>query len=242
MNKRVLSTRTSTGNAGVSQHPRASSEFRVEVSSAPLRVPIGGAAKRAMDIGIAVSALTALLPLMCIVATVVRLTSGGPVIFGHRRVGFAGRHFNCLKFRTMAPNSEALLRDHLARNPDAALEWCETFKLRNDPRITRAGRILRKTSLDELPQLINVLFGEMSCVGPRPVVDAELSRYGTQASDYLSTRPGLTGLWQISGRNNISYSERVDLDSTYARNWSLARDFRILFATVPAVLSFDQTD
>lgn len=204
--------------------------------------PLGGVLKRATDILIASVGITALLPAFCVIAILVALTSRGPIVFGHTRVGFNGRAFKCFKFRTMVKNADEVLRAHLASDADAAREWEETFKLRNDPRVTTVGRILRKSSLDELPQLFNVLWGSMSCVGPRPIVKAELARYGSHATDYMAARPGVTGLWQTSGRSNVSYAERVQLDTRYVRNWSLGGDFRILFMTIPAVLSFGETD
>ncbi len=165
----------------------------------------------------------------------------GPVIFSHGRVGFNGRMFKCYKFRSMVTDSQRVLEEHLAHNPDAAREWQATQKLRRDPRITVFGQMLRKSSLDELPQLFNIVLGDMSCVGPRPVVADELQRYGIFAADYLRTRPGLTGLWQVNGRSNTDYSRRVFLDSQYVRTWSLGGDIAILVRTVFAVMRFDQT-
>jgi undecaprenyl-phosphate galactose phosphotransferase len=161
--------------------------------------------------------------------------SGRPVIYGHDRVGQNGVIFRCYKFRTMVPDAEERLRELLERDPDAAAEWAQDFKLKDDPRITRIGHFLRTTSLDELPQLFNVLKGEMSLVGPRPVVPDELKRYGDYASYYLQCKPGITGVWQVSGRNDTTYEDRVNMDAWYARNWSLWYDLVILLKTVAVV-------
>ena len=203
--------------------------------------PLGGSLKRALDIAIALTALILLAPVMAAIAAVIWLTQGGPVLFAHERVGFGGRTFRCLKFRTMVPDAAERLARYLATNSEAARVWAETQKLRDDPRVTWFGHILRKSSLDELPQLFNVLRGEMSCVGPRPVVADELRRYGVHAHEYVKARPGLTGLWQVSGRSNTTYDHRVRLDRVYVRRWSLALELGILLRTVPAVLNFDET-
>jgi exopolysaccharide production protein ExoY len=155
----------------------------------------------------------------------------GPVLFRQRRVGFDAREFTCLKFRTMAIDAERALREYLEHNEDARREWQTTHKLRNDPRITGFGRFLRRSSLDELPQLFNVLLGDMSIVGPRPIVAEEAPLYQEHFIDYTNARPGLTGLWQISGRNTTSYPQRVAYDVEYLRNWSFSRDMRIILAT-----------
>lgn len=203
--------------------------------------PVGGVTKRCLDVAIAVVALILLSPILIVVACLVRLTSEGPIIYAHRRIGFNGEVFNCYKFRTMVLNGDAVLRQHLASNSQAALEWAGTRKLVHDPRVTSIGRILRMSSLDELPQFLNVIQGNMSCVGPRPVVTDELERYGKYAADYTKSRPGITGLWQVSGRNTRTYQERVMLDHFYVRRWSLFLDLVILLKTVPCVLRFDQT-
>lgn len=205
-----------------------------------LEPPLGGWPKRMLDIGIALSATVALAPLILIAALLIKLTMGGPVIYAHPRIGHKGRMFRCFKFRTMVPLPEEKLIKFLASHPEAEREWRETHKLKNDPRVTFVGRLLRVSSLDELPQLLNVLRGEMSCVGPRPIVTAELSRYGVHASEYLSSRPGLTGLWQVSGRSHTSYARRVALDCEYVRTWSIWLDLSILLRTVLAVLRFHQ--
>ena len=203
--------------------------------------PLGGHAKRAFDLAVAVAMLVVTAPIMLMVAALIRVSMGGPVIFAQRRIGFNGQSFVCYKFRTMASDAEALLERHLASDPEAAREWRETQKLANDPRVGCLGRVLRKSSLDELPQLFNVLRGDMSLVGPRPVVPDELRRYGRYAIVYAKARPGLTGMWQTSGRNRVSYRARVARDRYYVRNWSLWLDFVLLLKTIPAVLKFDQT-
>ena len=211
----------------------------VEVSGQP-PAPLGGRPKRLADVVIAASALILAAPIMLIVALLIRLTTGGPALFSHSRVGFRGKPFDCYKFRTMVRNSDEVLRAHLASDPEAARQWAEKRKLRNDPRITFFGMLLRKSSIDELPQLFNILKGEMSCVGPRPVVSDELTRYGDQVDNYLAARPGLTGLWQVTGRSSTDYANRVALDSQYVRDWSLRSDAIILARTVFAVLRFNE--
>jgi len=199
--------------------------------------PTGGLLKRAFDIVLAGSALVLLLPVLVIVAAAVWLTSGGPVVFAQDRVGFGGRLFRCYKFRSMCRDSQARLERHLAACPDAAEEWARTQKLTHDPRITQLGHFLRKSSLDELPQLWNVLRGEMSCMGPRPVVPEELKRYGAYRADYLRARPGITGMWQVSGRSTLTYDQRVALDRVYTRRWTFLGD--ILIALKTLVVVFD---
>lgn len=203
--------------------------------------PLGGVSKRCMDLVLSVAILIALSPIMLAIAAVIRLRLGGPVIFAQERLGFGGRTFTCFKFRSMPINAEELLERHLAANAEAAEEWRQTRKLLHDPRVGCLGNILRKSSLDELPQLFNVVRGDMSLVGPRPIVQAELANYGRYASEYCSTRPGITGLWQTSGRNRVSYRGRVARDHVYVRNWSLRLDAVLLLKTVRAVMSFDQT-
>lgn len=192
--------------------------------------------KRITDLLIAGSTLILTLPLMAFIAAAV-VGDRGTVFYGHERIGRHGKKFTCYKFRTMVPNADAILADYLRHNPEAAEEWARTQKLADDPRVTRIGRFLRRTSLDELPQLYNILKGEMSVVGPRPVTEAELLKYGETRDYYLKMRPGVTGLWQISGRSNTTYERRVYLDGWYARNWSFWHDIAIIMRTVPAVLS-----
>jgi Undecaprenyl-phosphate galactose phosphotransferase WbaP len=219
---------------GFSQNYFLSHDVLMLTSSNDLDRSFARLVKVALDQVGAVMLLFLLAPLFLVLASLVR-GDGGPVLFRHRRIGAGGQGFDCLKFRTMVPDAEAVLQELLARDPAAAAEWRETQKLRNDPRITRVGRFLRRSSLDELPQLINVLRGEMSLVGPRPIVAAEVERYGTDIDDYYRTKPGLTGLWQVSGRSDTGYARRVQLDRWYARNWTLWHDIAILLKTIPAV-------
>jgi len=192
--------------------------------------------KRAMDIAGAGALLLFCLPVFAVLAVLIR-ADGGPALYGHERVGLGGRRFACLKFRSMVTDSAERLAALLASDPAARAEWEATRKLKHDPRVTRIGRFLRATSLDELPQLINVLRGEMSLVGPRPVPAAELeAEYGAAAGHYMSVRPGITGLWQVSGRSDTTYAKRVALDVHYAVNPSLWQDIRILLKTPAVVL------
>ena len=191
--------------------------------------------KRAFDVLAAGALLLFVSPLMALIAWQIRRTDGGGVIFAHTRIGRHGQLFRCYKFRTMVANSAEVLAELLANDPAARAEWEKDRKLRHDPRITAIGRFLRKTSLDELPQLLNVVRGEMSLVGPRPVVLDELELYGEARVYYLQVRPGLTGLWQISGRNDVDYERRVSLDAWYVRNWTLWYDILILFRTLLVV-------
>ena len=193
-------------------------------------------ASRAVDIVIATTLLFMLLPVLAFIAIFLKLAERGPVFFAHRRIGLGGKAFNCLKFRTMCVDADQRLLRVLA-NDDALLrEWVDTQKLHCDPRVTRFGRVLRNTSLDELPQLINVLRGDMSLVGPRPIVEDEMRRYGRYVAFYISVRPGLTGLWQVTRNPRTSYRRRVATDVLYVLNRTLAYDCKILLATIPAVL------
>jgi undecaprenyl-phosphate galactose phosphotransferase len=196
--------------------------------------PATSRTKRLFDLLGAAFCLLALAPVMISLAILVR-RDGGPAIFGHRRIGSDGKTFLCLKFRSMCTDAERKLKEHLANNPGAQAEWDKDFKLKDDPRITPLGQLLRRTSLDELPQLFNVLRGDMSLVGPRPIVADEVARYGDRFVAYRNCRPGITGLWQVSGRNDISYRARVRLDSFYAARWSMAKDVFILIRTVGVV-------
>jgi len=210
-----------------------------DVSGQPLavRAPQGGFRKRVFDITAASLLLLLFLPLMFFIGVIMFSTEGGDIFFAHSRIGYRGRSFRCFKFRSMVKNAEAALARHLQENPAARQEWEATQKLRDDPRITPLGRFLRATSLDELPQLFNVVAGDMSLVGPRPIVSNEIARYGIYFEDYASARPGLTGLWQVSGRNDIDYDRRVELDRTYVTAWSFSRDLMILLRTVKVVFS-----
>jgi lipopolysaccharide/colanic/teichoic acid biosynthesis glycosyltransferase len=200
---------------------------------------VGGAeeiAIRGLDILVSLAALAFLLPLLLAIALTIKARNPGPIFFVQRRIGRDGRYFSCFKFRTMVVDAEARLAKLLASDPQARAEWTLDHKLRRDPRIIPGGELLRKSSLDELPQLFNVLRGEMSIVGPRPIVEAEVARYGRYFTSYCAVRPGLTGLWQISGRNDVSYRRRVACDVAYARRKSLRTDIRVIALTVPAVL------
>jgi exopolysaccharide production protein ExoY len=191
---------------------------------------------RAIDITGAVFALLFFAPMLLLIMLALRLFDRGPMLFRHKRIGHDGREFLCLKFRTMVVDADERLKHLLATNPEARAAWMRDQKLADDPRITLVGRFLRVSSLDELPQFWNVLRGEMSLVGPRPITQDEVRRYGRYFADYVSVRPGITGLWQISGRNDVSYRRRVAMDVTYARSQSLGLYIRILVFTVPAVL------
>jgi lipopolysaccharide/colanic/teichoic acid biosynthesis glycosyltransferase len=185
---------------------------------------------------VALLLLVLLSPVMAVVTFFIWKRDGAPVLFAHYRVGRNGKLFRCMKFRSMLRNSEQVLADLLRNDAQARAEWARDQKLTNDPRITPIGHFLRRSSLDELPQLLNVLRGEMSLVGPRPITVAELTRYGSVRWHYLSVRPGITGLWQVSGRNNTSYEERVALDRRYVEQRSVLGDVAILFKTVRVVV------
>ncbi|HTH61524.1 MAG TPA: sugar transferase [Paraburkholderia sp.] len=191
--------------------------------------------KRGFDLTLGSVLIVALSPLLIGLWIAVR-RDGGPALYGHLRVGRNGQKFRCLKFRSMVVNADQVLRHLLETDPQARAEWERDFKLRNDLRITPIGHFLRRTSLDELPQLWNVVRGDMSLVGPRPVIDQELERYGDDVDYYLMTKPGMTGLWQVSGRSNTDYATRVSLDVAYAKGWSLSRDIAILFKTFKVVV------
>ena len=207
---------------------------------APARVPSAelhdDGVIRAMDMTIVILALVFLFPLMALIALSIVLQDGGPVFFSQRRIGRGGRPFHCYKFRSMTVGAEARLAAILAANPIARAEWARDHKLRMDPRVTPFGAFLRRSSLDELPQLFNVLRGEMSVVGPRPIVEAEITRYGRRFRHYCSVKPGITGLWQVSGRNDVNYRSRVALDCLYVRSRSPWLYLWITIATIPAVI------
>jgi Undecaprenyl-phosphate galactose phosphotransferase WbaP len=192
--------------------------------------------KRSFDLAVTSLVALSLLPLLCVLYLGVRLSSPGPVFYGQRRIGRGHTQFTAWKFRSMVTNADEVLEDHLERDPELRAEWGRDRKLKRDPRVTRIGRIMRKTSLDELPQLWNVLCGQMSLVGPRPIVMAEVDRYGRRYQHYRRVTPGITGLWQISGRNNTTYERRTEIDEYYVRNWSAAMDLYILYRTVKTVL------
>lgn len=192
--------------------------------------------KRIFDVCFALFLLPFLLPLMALIATLIKLDSNGPIFFAHRRIGKKGMPFDCLKFRTMVQNADKLLNEVLL-DKEAQKEWKKDFKLREDPRITRIGKLLRKSSLDELPQFFNVLNGNMSFVGPRPIVKDEVEKYGRDFTYYISAKPGITGLWQISGRNDTLYSKRINLDKTYLLQQSISADLKIILKTIPIIFS-----
>jgi exopolysaccharide production protein ExoY len=198
---------------------------------------LGGGVKRWFDAATALSAIIVLLPLLCLIAIAIKLADGGPVLYRHRRIGRCGSTFDCLKFRTMVVDADQVLQQHLALDCQASREWAEKQKLTSDPRITALGGALRKSSLDELPQLFNILKGEMSVVGPRPIVSAEVPKYGECLAYYYRARPGLTGLWQISGRNDVDYATRVALDREYTENWSFWKDAMIIIMTFRVVVT-----
>lgn len=194
------------------------------------------AIKRLFDIVVSLVGLVFTLPLGIILALAIYLDSPGPVIFAHLRIGQGKKVFPCYKFRTMVPDAEVVLREYLLEHPEAEAEWRSSFKLKDDPRVTRMGRILRRTSLDELPQFINVLKGDMSLVGPRPIVRLEIPKYGEYFHDFCLVPPGITGMWQVNGRSDTTYAERVRMDSWYVRNWSIWIDIVYLVKTVKVVL------
>ena len=199
--------------------------------------PYNRALKRIFDLTLTIFGGLMISPFLLIIALAVAIDNRGRVIFAHKRVGAAGKKFPCYKFQTMVPDAEERLKKYLAENPAAKKEWEESFKLTNDPRVTKLGNILRRTSLDELPQLWNVIRGEMSLVGPRPIVQAEVPRYGKNIREYYMVLPGITGMWQVSGRSDTTYPERVAMDTWYVRNWSVWIDLMYLFKTVKAVFT-----
>lgn len=191
--------------------------------------------KRTMDLTLTLAGGLLLLPLFAFIIAAIKLSSPGPAFYGHTRIGLNGRRFKVWKFRSMVTNGDEVLQHLLATDPAARSEWARDHKLRNDPRITWIGKLLRKTSLDELPQLWNVITGEMSLVGPRPIVEDEVSKYGRIYRKYKSVKPGITGLWQTSGRNNTTYAERIEFDQYYVRNWSPWLDVYVIARTFQVV-------
>ncbi|MBI4784647.1 MAG: undecaprenyl-phosphate galactose phosphotransferase WbaP [Oscillatoriophycideae cyanobacterium NC_groundwater_1537_Pr4_S-0.65um_50_18] len=189
-------------------------------------------AKFSIDLAATLVGGLLILPLICVIAVLIKLDSRGSIFYRQTRIGLGGKHFKAWKFRTMVPNASKILEEYLSQHPELRENWTKDQKLRYDPRVTRIGKFLRRTSLDELPQLWNILRGEMSLVGPRPIVDEEIERYGDKFPLYTKVIPGLTGLWQVSGRNNITYQERVNLDAYYVRNWSVWLDIYILIRTI----------
>jgi len=203
--------------------------FKEQIKSKPI--------KRAFDFLFSVGALLFFFPILVIVTLAIRITSRGKTVYSHERIGRGGKPFQCYKFRTMYVDADAKLKDLLASCPEMRKEWDHSYKLKNDPRVTPIGAFLRKTSLDELPQFWNVLKGELSIVGPRPVVKAELAKqYGSKAVKILSIKPGLTGLWQVSGRNDTSYANRIRMDEEYIDKQSLLFDIKLILKTIPAMV------
>ena len=198
--------------------------------------PINRWIKTIFDYVLTITGTVVISPILIIIALWIYKDSPGPVIFQHRRIGKNGKEFNCYKFRSMCVDAKEKLEQLLKTNPEAKAEWEKDFKLKNDPRITKSGEFLRKTSLDELPQIFNVLKGEMSLVGPRPIIRDEMIRYGEYIEDYLMVKPGITGMWQVSGRSDTDYKQRVQLDSWYVRNWSVWLDTMLLWRTGKIVL------
>ncbi|MDE1154394.1 MAG: sugar transferase [Acidobacteriaceae bacterium] len=219
--------------------PEASAAHPVSSYASPQRLLRYRVIKRLIDVALILLMSPILIPVVLLIALAVRVTSPGPIFFSHRRIRAHGDFFSMWKFRTMCVNSAEVLEEYLKHNPQARAEWLKNHKLKNDPRVTSVGDFLRRTSLDELPQLWNVLTGSMSLVGPRPIVAAEVEKYGRYFADYSSVKPGLTGLWQVSGRSRTSYAERVQLDRQYAREWSLRMDLKILVRTVTSVVNQD---
>ena len=210
----------------------------IVVQNEPDILPIGGGEKRVFDVVFSVFAMLSVLPFFLIIPVIIYFVSPGPVFFTHNRIGFRGKTFPCLKFRTMVMDAEPVLESHFEKYPEARKEFAEHRKLKNDPRIIPfVGSFLRKTSLDELPQFLNVFRGEMSVVGPRPVTQDELQGYGEATSRYKSARPGITGLWQVSGRSDLSFTQRVELDSRYVSNCSLQSDLWLIAKTIGVLLN-----
>lgn len=199
-------------------------------------VPFGGRIKRVADLIVALISVILFAPVMILAAIAVKLQDGGPVFFAQMRVGRHGRLFRCLKFRSMIVGAENCMDDLLSDDPEAAEEWGRNQKLAHDPRVTPVGRLLRATSVDELPQLLNVLRGEMSVVGPRPITPDQVQDYGAGYPRYCTARPGITGLWQVSGRNQTTFRRRAEFDQAYLRAWSLLTDVVLLVRTVDVVV------
>lgn len=230
----AIETASFDGSAYLIQKPRA--PLRLNGSRVDQAAPEYDL-KRALDIAGSLALLIFAGPLMVIIALLVWCLQGGPVLFSQERIGLNGRPFRIIKFRTMKVNADKSLKATLADNQALSNEWANSQKITADPRVTRLGHVLRLSSVDELPQLFNVLKGEMSLVGPRPIVADEAARYGHYFSQYCSVRPGLTGLWQVSGRNDTTYRRRVALDVCYTNRRSLGFDLLILLKTIPAVLT-----
>jgi len=205
------------------------------VSASSYRIQTS-ALKRAMDLAIAFSVLVFTSPLLIAIYVLIKIFDPGPALFVHKRIGRDGKPFMVYKFRSMRVDAEERLQQVLASDPEAAAEWAKYQKLRKDPRVTWLGGILRRSSLDELPQLLNILRGEMSVIGPRPVTAEEVARYGADYPFYIAVRPGVLGLWQVKGRNKLTYPERIALDVQYVKSWSVWQDMKIIGMAIPVVL------
>lgn len=206
---------------------------KIEIDNMEIKGKIYRAFKRIVDIILGCIGLVLLSPVFLILAICIKIDSKGPVIFAHKRIGKNGKKFNMYKFRSMYENAEEMIENF---NEEQKREWQENFKLENDPRITKVGKFLRKTSLDELPQIINIIKGDLSIIGPRPIVDEELEKYGENKEKFLSITPGLTGYWQANGRSNTTYEERMQMELYYIDNQSLWLDIKIFFKTIVSVL------
>lgn len=202
---------------------------------------IDGRAKRLIDLLLTLPVLVFISPLLISLAILIKLDDGGPVLFRQARLGRHGNTFSMLKFRTMRVGADALLEQYLKQNQDQRREWNKYQKLKDDPRITRLGKFLRRSSLDELPQLLNIIFGDMSVVGQRPILPVQREAFGGHIEHYERARPGLTGLWQVSGRNALSFEDRARLGTLYAESWSLIGDFKLILKTVPVVLKAEDS-
>lgn len=209
------------------------SDARAAAAAYPVQT---SALKRAMDLAIAFTVLVFTSPLLIAIYGLIKIFDPGPALFAHTRIGRDGRPFVVYKFRSMRVDAQERLDQLLASDPGAAAEWAKYQKLRNDPRVTWLGRILRRSSLDELPQLLNILRGEMSLIGPRPVTAEEVARYGADYPFYIAVRPGVLGLWQVKGRNKLTYPERIALDVQYVKSWSVWQDMKIIGMAIPVVL------
>lgn len=215
---------------------RVAAQDLVENQNVSVHASVSSILKRGMDIVLALVGLVFASPIMLLIAILIKSSDRGAIVFAQSRIGLKGETFKCYKFRTMVMDASEQLRHLLETDPEARREWESTQKLKNDPRITPLGNFLRKSSLDELPQLLNILRGEMSIVGPRPIVKSEIEKYGPFYPAYAAVRPGLTGLWQVNGRSNTEYDQRVQLDRAYTENWSMRSDIAIVAKTIPALL------
>lgn len=210
----------------------------VAVPAEHANLPVGGSAKRVFDIAFSIIAILSTLPFFVILPIIIMIVSPGPVFYAHTRIGYGGKPFPCLKFRTMVPDADQMLKTYLSAHPEAQAEWDQHRKLKHDPRIIPlVGNLMRRLSLDELPQFFNVLRGEMSVVGPRPLTVDEVNDYGEAARRYKAARPGITGLWQVSGRSEISFRDRIELDCRYVATCNMASDVRLIAKTISVLLN-----